>query len=212
MPCFRTLLVPLGWLRHSEKGPHHASNEAHASSPPSSPGAMPGLTSFPLAQDRPLEIAMLIPGRIDDGGFMQAGYDGLVAIRDELGAETRYIDGIAARSPRRWPPPCATSPPRARTWSSPTAARRRQGRRGRSPPEFPDVRFTVVQGALTGPNVASYEVLQEQSAWLAGAAAGLLTETGVVGHISGIRAPPGSEGPRRLLPRPASTPTRTPSS
>lgn len=42
-----------------------------------------------------------------------------------------------------------------------------------------------------GPNLSSYEVLQEESAWLAGAAAGLLTETDVVGHILGIRVPPG---------------------
>lgn len=47
---------------------------------------------------------------------------------------------------------------------------------------------------MTGPNLSSYEVLQEESAWLAGAAAGLLTQTNVVGHISGIRVPPGLKG------------------
>ena len=60
--------------------------------------------------------------------------------------------------------------------------------------EFPDVKFVVVQGNVTGPNLSSYEVLQEQSTWLAGAAAGLLTETNVVGHISGIRVRPGLVG------------------
>ena len=60
--------------------------------------------------------------------------------------------------------------------------------------EFPDLKFVVVQGAVTGPNLSSYEVLQEESAWLAGAAAGLLTETGTVGHISGIRVTPGLKG------------------
>jgi basic membrane protein A len=40
------------------------------------------------AQSSPLRISMLIPGQIDDGGFMEAGYNGLVAIRDQLGAET----------------------------------------------------------------------------------------------------------------------------
>jgi basic membrane protein A and related proteins len=155
-------------------------------------GALPGLTSFPLAQDRPLEIAMLIPGRIDDGGFMQAGYNGLVAIGDELGAETRYIDGI---------PPELEAMAAALRELAAAGPDMVIAHGGQTAPaveavaaEFPDVRFTVVQGALTGPNVASYEVLQEESAWLAGAAAGLLTETGVVGHISGIRVPPGLKG------------------
>src|SRR5690606_25796185 len=60
--------------------------------------------------------------------------------------------------------------------------------------EFPEIAFVVVQGNVTGPNLSSYEVLQEESAWLAGAAAGLLTETGIVGHISGIRVTPGLKG------------------
>lgn len=60
--------------------------------------------------------------------------------------------------------------------------------------ELRDVQFVVVQGGVTGPNLSSYEVLQEESAWLVGAPAGLLTQTNVVGHISGIRVPPGLKG------------------
>lgn len=52
----------------------------------------------------------------------------------------------------------------------------------------------MVQGNVVGDNLSSYEVLQEQSAWLAGAAAGLQTQTNVVGHISGIRVKPGLKG------------------
>jgi basic membrane protein A len=60
--------------------------------------------------------------------------------------------------------------------------------------EFPTLQFVVVQGSLVGANVTSYEILQEESAWLAGAAAGLMTRTGTVGHISGIRVVPGLKG------------------
>ena len=62
------------------------------------------------------------------------------------------------------------------------------------PSEQPQIQFLVIQGGVEGPNLTSYEVLQEQSAWLAGAAAALMTKTGVVGHISGIRVPPGLKG------------------
>ena len=38
------------------------------------------------ADDDQLSVSMLLAGQIDDSGFMEAGYNGLVAIRDELGA------------------------------------------------------------------------------------------------------------------------------
>ena len=138
------------------------------------------------------EVGGLFSGRVDDGGFMQAGYNGLLAIRDELGAETRYLDGIPPE------PEAMAAALRELAAAGPDMLIAHGGQTAPAveavAAEFPDVRFTVVQGALTGPNIASYEVLQEESAWLAGAAAGLLTKTGVVGHISGIRVPPGLKG------------------
>jgi basic membrane protein A and related proteins len=60
--------------------------------------------------------------------------------------------------------------------------------------EFPRTPFIVTQGGVTGPNLGSYEVLQEESAYLAGALAGWATKTGTVGHMSGIRVVPGLKG------------------
>jgi basic membrane protein A and related proteins len=60
--------------------------------------------------------------------------------------------------------------------------------------EFPDTRFVITQGHFTAPNVACYEVLQEQSAFLAGVLAGLHSRTGVVGHLSGEVLRPGLKG------------------
>lgn len=56
------------------------------------------------------------------------------------------------------------------------------------------MRFVVTQGNVVGPNLGSYEILQEQSTWLAGALAGLVTSTSIVGHMSGIRVAPGLKG------------------
>lgn len=47
---------------------------------------------------------------------------------------------------------------------------------------------------MTGPNLSSYQVLQEQSAFLAGVLAARMTKTGTVGHMSGIRVKPGLKG------------------
>jgi basic membrane protein A len=60
--------------------------------------------------------------------------------------------------------------------------------------EFPDMQFAVTQGSFLAPNVASYEVLQEQSAFLAGVLAGLASNTRVVAHMSGEKVRPGLKG------------------
>lgn len=59
---------------------------------------------------------------------------------------------------------------------------------------FPGRHFAVVQGNVTSANLASYDVLQEQSAFLAGVAAARLSKTGIVGHLSGHRVVPGLKG------------------
>lgn len=58
----------------------------------------------------------------------------------------------------------------------------------------PDKRFAIVQGNRTGPNLASYDVRQEDSAFLAGVLAANLTRSGIVGHLSGHRVRPGLKG------------------
>jgi basic membrane protein A len=135
---------------------------------------------------------MLIPGRIHDGGFMEAGYNGLLAIEQELGADIRYVDQV------RPTPEELTTALRLLALGEPDLIIAHGGQNSAAAaevaPEFPNVKFVVVQGNVTGENLSSYEVLQEQSTWLAGAAAGLLTRTNVVGHISGIRVTPGLKG------------------
>nr|WP_255569533.1 BMP family ABC transporter substrate-binding protein [Neoroseomonas alba] len=61
-------------------------------------------------------------------------------------------------------------------------------------PDFPTVRFAVTQGRIAGPNIACFEVLQEHSAFLAGALAGWWSEGRPVAHLSGEPVPPGLRG------------------
>ena len=134
-------------------------------------------------------VAMMFPGRIDDGGFMQSGYEGLQRIRKELGIPVSHVDGI--------PPDrdAMIEALRVQAASDATLVIAHGGQAAEAVQrvawEFPDQRFASIQGNLLRPNLAIYEVRQEQSAWLAGAAAGMLTRSGVVGHLSGLRVPPG---------------------
>lgn len=148
-------------------------------------------TAAPAAADD-LNVSMLLPGNIADKGFMEAGYNGLLKIQDEFGAKISYIDGIKPE------PALLAEALRRLAADAPDMIIAHGGQNNQAASEvaaeFPDIAFVVVQGNVTGDNLSSYEVLQEESAWLAGAAAGLMTESNVVGHISGIRVTPGLKG------------------
>lgn len=143
--------------------------------------------SYRAPEDGP--IAALFPGRIDDGGIMESGYRGLRRAEREFGLPVMYADGLPSgreallQALRQFADSEATLVI-ALGWQAAEAVQRVAW-------EFPQQRFASVQGPLTRPNLTAYEVLQEQSAWLAGAAAGLLTRSNVVGHVSGSRVPPG---------------------
>jgi basic membrane protein A len=59
---------------------------------------------------------------------------------------------------------------------------------------WPSHRFAIVQGAKIGVNLASYDVRQEESAFLAGLLAARMTRSGTVAHLSGHRVTPGLKG------------------
>jgi basic membrane protein A len=144
-----------------------------------------------LAQAK-LRVAALFAGRIDDGGFMEAGYRGLIVARDTLGVEVAWKDGIR---PERDLLVAALCELAAR---GPALVIAHGGQNNEAArlvaADFPVTTFVVTQGDVTGPNLSSYEVLQEESAFLAGALAGWATKTGTVGHMSGIRVVPGLKG------------------
>ncbi len=139
-----------------------------------------------------IHAAALFAGRVDDRGFMQAGFEGLMRARDELDFSVSYIDGIAPERDRL----LDALRKLARSGAALVIAHGGQNNEAAqvAAAEFADTRFVVTQGNVVAPNLASYDVLQEQSAWLAGAAAGLLTRSDVVAHISGIRVVPGLKG------------------
>jgi basic membrane protein A and related proteins len=143
------------------------------------------------AQAKP-KVAALFAGRIDDAGFMEAGYRGLVAARDRLGVDIVWRDQVrperellatALRDLAKEQPALVIAHGGQNNDAAKLAAA-----------DFPATTFVVTQGNVTGPNLASYEVLQEESAFLAGALAGWATITGTVGHMSGIRVVPGLKG------------------
>jgi basic membrane protein A len=138
------------------------------------------------------KVVGLFSGVLMDRGFMEAGYRGLERARDELDVDIDYVDQI---TPRR---EILAEALRKLAQQAPDFIVAHGGQNNEAAKlvaaEFPRVQFVVTQGDVTGPNLASYEVLQEHSAWLGGALAGMWTKTNVVGHMSGIRVTPGLKG------------------
>ena len=155
--------------------------------------AVSALSLLACATRRPdLIVAGLFAGKIDDAGFMEAGYRGLTRARDELGVTIHHIDGLPPQRERLQEALRELARSGARLVVAHGGQNNEAARSVAA--EFPATLFVVTQGNVGGANLASYEVLQEDSSWLAGAAAGLLTTTGVVGHMSGIRVVPGLKG------------------
>ncbi len=155
-------------------------------------GALDAGAAFSVFAAEPAKVAALFAGKIDDGGFMEAGYRGLLRARDRFGLDTGYIDGIPPQRER------LQQALRELAGGGAALVIAHGGQNNEAAQtvaaEFPGTQFAVTQGGVKSANLSSYEVLQEQSAWLAGAAAGLLTKTNVVGHMSGIRVRPGLKG------------------
>lgn len=149
----------------------------------------PWLSRVAFAAGKPV-VAALFCGHIDDNGFMQAGYQGFKKAQDSLGITAHYKDKVANETQaqiaalrelaKQYKPALLIAHGGQNTDAALAVAK-----------EFPEVRFVVTQGAVTADNLSSYDVRQEESAWLAGAYAALMTKTGVVAHQSGIRVPPG---------------------
>ncbi|UWQ17764.1 BMP family ABC transporter substrate-binding protein [Jannaschia sp. M317] len=139
-----------------------------------------------------MRISILFVGALRDGGFNQSALDGAERMQaDPAAGEIEIVDGIP------YDPAAMTSALKAAAGRSDGVVF--VGGQGNlvTPPvaeAFAECAFAVVQGAVTAPNLASYDVLQEQSAFLAGVLAARHTQTGCVGHLSGHRVVPGLKG------------------
>jgi basic membrane protein A len=132
-------------------------------------------------------VAAVFPGHVADASFMQQGHDGARAACAAHGLPLQVTERVPLARME------AALADAARAGAGLVLAQGGQCEAAAAAvaPHFPAVRFVVVQGHGAGANLYAYRAAQEQSAFLAGVAAGLMTRSGVVGHVSGIRPRPG---------------------
>jgi basic membrane protein A len=136
-----------------------------------------------------MTIRAVFFGREGAGAFNAAGVAGLARASARLGVAVETV----------W---CADPAQRIATMRDAAAGAAlviAHGGQGEAPvaavaPDLPRTRFAVTQGRIAGPNIACFEVLQEHSAFLAGALAGWWSQGRAVAHLSGEPVPPGLRG------------------
>jgi basic membrane protein A and related proteins len=160
---------------------------AAVTQPPASPA-----TAAPAsggAANKPIRIAALFPGRIDDMSFNQQMYEGLMRLKERMGdqVEVTYTEGVYQ---------VVDIEPALRDYAS-------QGYdliighgfQFQDPvmavaANYPNVHFALGPGTyMKAPNVSNYDADNAQVGYLLGTVAGLVSKAKKVGSIGGVDVP-----------------------
>ena len=133
----------------------------------------------------PFKVALLSPGPVSDAGWNALAYEGLLAIRDQLGAEIAQIQ---------------TKTPAEFEEGFRDFARRGyklvfghgfefQDAAAAVAPDFPDTVFITTSGNTVRKNVAPLRFMLEEATYLEGMLAAGMSKTGKAGVVGGIEIP-----------------------
>lgn len=136
------------------------------------------MLAAPVLAD-PFKVALVLPGNITDQSWNQAGYEGLMNAKKELGIEVAYSEKVA-------------QPDQAEAMAD--YARRGydvvighggefQAAAIRVARKHPDTLFVVHNGTEPGENIATLDFYYKQFGYLLGVIAGRMSESGKIGFI-----------------------------
>ena len=131
-------------------------------------------------------VALLTPGPISDQSWNASAYEGLLRIRDSLGATVSHIQ---TKTP-------AEFEENFRQYGAQGYALvighgfEFQDAAQRVGPEFPKTFYVTTGGTGTGPNIAAMSFAFHEPSFLAGIAAASVSRSGVLGVIGGSELPP----------------------
>ena len=166
----RALVVSIAVLGCQQAAPPQSTNTTPAPVAPVSPA---------------FKVALLSPGPVSDAGWNALAYEGLLAIRDQLGAEVAQIQ---------------TKTPAEFEEGFRDFARRGyalvfghgfefQDAAAAVAPDFPRSVFITTSGNTVRPNVAPLRFMLEEATYLEGMLAAGMSKTGKAGVVGGIEIP-----------------------
>jgi basic membrane protein A len=133
----------------------------------------------------PFRVALLTPGSVADGGWNQAAYEGLLRIRDELGAE---VNNEETKTPGQFEEGFRDYASRGYRLVFGHGFEYQQAA-ARVAAQYPDTVFITTSGNTIRPNVAPMVFELEQATYLCGVLAGRMSSRKVIGMIGGIDIP-----------------------
>jgi len=141
------------------------------------------------ATGHPFRVALLTPGPISDQSWNGGAYQGLLRVRDSLGATVSHIQ---TKTP-------AEFEEQFRQYGAQNYdlvfghGFEFQDAAMRVAPDYPRTIYVVTSGSTVGPNVAGIEFAFADASYLAGLLAGSMTKTNTIGVIGGTELPPVKE-------------------
>src|SRR4051812_43177946 len=146
-------------------------------------------TLAPIAHAaEPLTVGILIPGSKSDKGWMESSYDGLTAAQKKYGdkIKVQMIENINYADMDQ-----ALTNLASKNELVIGVGGQTQASVYKIAKRFPKVHFSIVGGneGESAPNVAGYDVKQAEIAFVAGAAAAMLSKSGAVSYVGGMEIP-----------------------
>src|ERR1700761_8323075 len=136
----------------------------------------------------PLKVGILIPGSKSDKGWMESSYDGLMASEKKYGDKiaVQMIENINYADMDQ-----ALTNLAGKNELVIGVGGQTQASVYKIAKRFPKVHFSIVGGndGESAPNVAGYDVKQAQIAYVAGAAAAMLSKNGAISYVGGLEIP-----------------------
>ena len=145
-----------------------------------------GVERAEVDDSQAFRVALLTPGPISDQSWNASAYEGLLRIRDSLGATVSHIQ---TKTP-------AEFEENFRQYGAQGYALvighgfEFQDAAQRVGPEFPKTFYVTTGGTGTGPNIAAMSFAFYEPSFLAGIAAASVSRSGVLGVIGGSELPP----------------------
>ena len=135
-----------------------------------------------VKEEATYKIAMIVDSTIADGGWGAACYNAMISAAEDTGFETQYTDGLQtadfASSMRSYADlgfDMIFAPGNQYSDAVKEVAE-----------EYPDVKFALLNGVVETDNIVSILPDAQQIGYMAGALAGLMSETNNIGFIGGL--------------------------
>lgn len=147
--------------------------------------AAPLALAAPAFADDAFKVAIIMPGPISDNDFNAGGYNGLMAIKEQLGAEVAYSEQVPPADAERLMREYAANGFDlifGHSFSYGDAALAVSE-------DFPDVKFMANSSLKQTENVGGYFNPDYQGAYLTGMLSAGASQSGVIGWVGGNPAP-----------------------